>query len=232
MGKQTPSPVQEWGLRTIVGIMGRKRAGKDTAAGGLIAAGYQHVNFADSLWLVLAAIDPLVNLGPYTDPLRLSALVDAHGWDAAKEIEEVRRLLQRLGTEGGRAILGPNVWVNAWLTRVGNLGPGHSIVTTDVRFPNEAEAIRQLGGFIIRIMNSSLPDEDLHTSETAMDHIVADEAIWNDPEANTADDLRAALGAMVGRLQARRGDLPAGLPRGYPSLITQKLPPANVGWAR
>ncbi len=73
-----------------------------------------------------------------------------------------RKLLQLLGTECGRQIIHPQIWVNALFADykgIDNpLEKGHpkewgkpNWIITDVRFPNEAEAIKQRGGIVIRV---------------------------------------------------------------------------------
>jgi len=76
-----------------------------------------------------------------------------------------RLLLQLIGTECGRRIIHPNIWVNSLMSEYKNRTrynsirgeiPGEEIVypnwiVTDVRFPNEAEAIKNRGGILIRI---------------------------------------------------------------------------------
>tara|TARA_R110002072_G_scaffold39942_7_gene113927 strand:- start:6370 stop:7080 length:711 start_codon:yes stop_codon:yes gene_type:complete len=110
-----------------------------------------------------------------------------------------RKLLQLLGTEAGRHVIHPNIWVNAlfadykvtnncsqhsdglWYTS--EHGEAESEVTpvypnwivTDVRFPNEAKAIKEKGGILIRINRPQYLDnglvirKDEHPSETALD---------------------------------------------------------------
>jgi hypothetical protein len=73
-----------------------------------------------------------------------------------------RKLLQLLGTECGRQILHPNIWVNALFADykgIDNpLEKGYleewgkpNWIITDVRFPNEAKAIKDRGGIVIRV---------------------------------------------------------------------------------
>ena len=79
----------------------------------------------------------------------------------------VRMLLQHFGTEVGR-LIHRNFWVNALFADYNPKGFYHNIddstndydvypnwIITDVRFPNEAEAIKERGGFIIRINRDS-----------------------------------------------------------------------------
>lgn len=67
-----------------------------------------------------------------------------------------RDLMLTLGTEWGREMVHPGFWVNIWVQRVRSLmDHGYSVVVDDLRFPNEAVAIRDLGGVIIRVDRES-----------------------------------------------------------------------------
>lgn len=60
--------------------------------------------------------------------------------------------MQTLGTEWGRDILGSDFWIRLWRARVEQVASeGKRVVVDDLRFPNEAKAIRQLGGDIYRL---------------------------------------------------------------------------------
>lgn len=196
---------------TTVGLTGFKGAGKDEAAKGLRRLGYKQINFADPLRAMLLAMDPLVEI-QHGEPVRLSSLVATHGWDDTKAIPDVRRLLQRLGTEGGRNILGANVWVDKWQADVARLPMNTDVIATDVRFPNEAQAIRQAGGYIIRIESPNVTSDDDHDSETVMGAIMVDGTLVNDYWKTSAFDLGHELAALIHNLNQRRGDLPVGRP--------------------
>ena len=76
-----------------------------------------------------------------------------------------RKLLQLIGTECGREIIHPNVWVNALFSDYKEtpryIQKESSVsfydkefpnwIITDVRFPNEAKAIKDKGGIVIRV---------------------------------------------------------------------------------
>jgi hypothetical protein len=63
-----------------------------------------------------------------------------------------RYAMQKLGTEWGRKCMGEDFWINAWLTSVHRHGITEGrIVVDDARFPNEYEAIKNLGGVVIRV---------------------------------------------------------------------------------
>jgi hypothetical protein len=113
-----------------------------------------------------------------------------------------RLLLQLLGTECGRQILHPNIWVNALFAdyknkeEIGLYDGGYldgqeayrvdksNWIITDVRFPNEAKAIKDRGGIVIRVdrlkSELSLFNASQHESETALDDYEFDYVIDND----------------------------------------------------
>ncbi|MDX3525108.1 hypothetical protein P1P75_01250 [Streptomyces sp. ID05-39B] len=169
--------------RLIIGLSGYSRSGKNEAAEALVRFGWKQAAFADKLREFLLAVDPVIP-GPYgTGNLRLSILVRDVGWEYAKDhYPEVRALLQRAGTEAGRKLLGPNVWVDALFRE---LEDAPALVVTDVRFPNEAQAVTDRGGVVIRIERPGVgPAKDrigrVHESETALDDWPFDHLLRND----------------------------------------------------
>lgn len=66
-----------------------------------------------------------------------------------------RLALQLMGTEAGRNVFYPNLWVDALFRRI-DASVNH--VISDVRFPNEIEAIRKAGGKIYRIQRGKDPN--------------------------------------------------------------------------
>lgn len=189
----------------IIGLSGYAQAGKDTAGRTLVAhAGFERVAFADALKDVLYALDPLVTYGGMWP---LSTVIDLYGWEYAKSsVPGVRELLQRLGTEAGRHILGDDIWVRTALTKVSEFGGRY--VFTDVRFPNEYAAIKAAGGEVWRIIRDGTEPVNAHVSETALDNHTIDRYIVNN---GTIEDLetrvlRAISEVFVSRLEADRVD--------------------------
>ncbi|MCO6500049.1 MAG: hypothetical protein J5I47_06690, partial [Vicingus serpentipes] len=91
-----------------------------------------------------------------------------------------RLILQLLGTECGREIIHPNIWVNCTLDAVEKNTKGSII--TDVRFVNEAEAIRENKGYLIRI-ERNIESNDNHPSEISLDNYEHfDKIIYNDKD--------------------------------------------------
>jgi hypothetical protein len=128
-----------------------------------------------------------------------------------------RLILQILGTEAGRGLIHPNLWVNSLMSEyksggfveisknVEVLGDFPNWVVTDMRFPNEMEAVKKRNGITIRVnryMLEQLPCyscqgggcpvcngygtvsniirlENEHESETALDEAEFDYVIYN-----------------------------------------------------
>jgi len=101
------------------------------------------------------------------------------GWNMT-----ARELLQRLGTEAIRDNLHEKAWVNA-------LFADHSHysrwVITDVRFPNEAQEIKDYGGIIVRVNRTGFGPVNDHPSETALNEWDFDAIIENN---GTLEDLK------------------------------------------
>lgn len=94
-----------------------------------------------------------------------------------------RLILQQLGTEAGRGIIHPNIWINAlfanyvktFSTKDFIKKDGTSMeldtpkwIITDVRFPNEAKAIKDRNGILIRVERFN-EKQSTHLSEIALD---------------------------------------------------------------
>lgn len=80
-----------------------------------------------------------------------------------------RHLAQTLGTEWGRCTLGNNFWRNAMQMRLERMLSRFpfpdTVVFTDVRFANEAEWVRSLGGVLWRIHRPTASPVQAHVSE-------------------------------------------------------------------
>ncbi|MFF9095710.1 hypothetical protein ACF1AX_21600 [Streptomyces sp. NPDC014802] len=169
--------------RLVIGLAGYARSGKNEAAEALIQYGWTQAAFADKLKDFLYALDPLIPGHWGAGNLRLRKLVDATGWDYAKTTyPEVRALLQRAGTEAGRKVLGASVWVDALFREHADAS---ALVITDVRFPNEARAVSEQGGVLIRVERPGTgPARDragrVHESEVALDGWAFDHTLVND----------------------------------------------------
>lgn len=183
----------------IVGLSGYAKAGKDTAAKALIEhRGFIKVAFADSLRNCLYALNPIIDAGLYkggTFFTRYADSIDSIGYEKTKSLyPEARELLQRLGTEAGRNILGENVWVNAALDSL-ELDK-HDYVFTDVRFPNEFNALKALDAFMVRVIRPNTGPVNNHPSETALDSFYFDMNLEN---GSSIEDLHSFIVSEVDR---------------------------------
>lgn len=150
----------------IIGVGHRARQGKDSAARAMISLMPKDVMrfaFADDLYAVARVV---------------------HGMR-----EKDPALLQRLGTEVYRAV-DDEVWVRSVYYKIKEANPPIAIIT-DVRFPNEANFVRQLGGITLRVQRVKedgvtafvAPDRNpKHASEIALnpDHW------WDDTITNVS----------------------------------------------
>lgn len=179
-------------MSNIIGLAGFAGSGKDEAAKALVGLGYRRIAFADVLREMALAIDPFVFERAEGDGdiyifRRLSAVIQNYGWDDAKnEFPDVRRLLQRLGTEAGRDILGENIWVDTALGRETT----DKLVVTDVRFPNEVEGVRKRGGIVVQIQRPGVGPRNDHASETSLLNYEFDAVIVNN---GTIDELHEKM---------------------------------------
>lgn len=133
-----------------IGLCGPAGAGKSTAAERLVKRWrFNRVRFAGPLKTMMLALG-----------------LDPEQVDGALKEEPTpllcgrtpRQAMQWLGTEWGRELIGPEFWIEAWraaVERVPLQKPwrhrANLIVADDVRFVNEAQAIRDRGGLIVRI---------------------------------------------------------------------------------
>jgi hypothetical protein len=181
----------------LIGLAGKARAGKDSVAAHLIARyGFARYAFADALRDAALALDPIIdNTIEWIDGsgtlrfLRLSEVVEADGWEAAKEHPEVRRTLQHYGVAIRE--IEPDFWVRTAMREAAK--EPRPVVVTDVRFPNEVDAIREAGGVVVRVVRPGANGNG-HISETAIDHIAADYTIRN---VYSLDDLGAAVDHVI-----------------------------------
>jgi hypothetical protein len=101
-----------------------------------------------------------------------------------------RYALQTLGTEWGRDIISSDIWRRILLNKVRkHSGP---VVVDDLRFPCEAEALREEGFLIVRIIRADSGTDSGHSSE--MQEFPVDLTIQND---GLVCDLHAKLEALI-----------------------------------
>ena len=144
----------------LVGVTGKAYSGKDT------------------FYEAVSNIQPCTRIA-FADTLK-NAATEIFGFDVAQlhgplkeEIDpywdtSARDILIRFG-EGMRQLMGEDVWVKSAFRKP--MPEDQAVIVTDVRFPNEADYIRERGGLIVQIVREygpvcGYPDSP---SETAMD---------------------------------------------------------------
>ena len=92
-----------------------------------------------------------------------------------------RHMMQTLGTEWGRACIHPDFWVKIARAKTQRtMNDGGCVVIDDVRFPNEAAMIFELGGELWRIDRPGVTYNGDHSSEGGLEDITPDRVIVND----------------------------------------------------
>ncbi|MGZ6320423.1 MAG: deoxynucleotide monophosphate kinase family protein [Ktedonobacterales bacterium] len=139
--------------RPIIGLAGNIGSGKTTAAKELCRLGFERFRFA----------------GPLKDMCRALGMTDEQVDGALKEEpcdllcgKTPRHAMQTLGTEWGRELIGEELWINAWRHAISKTES--PIVTDDLRFPNEASAVRAVGGIVVLVTRPGNAVQT-HTSE-------------------------------------------------------------------
>lgn len=175
-------------LDSLIGLCGAAGAGKDACAELLAPFGYVCAAFADALREEVAAAFG-IDVRQLTDRVSKETPVPELAierstepgfaiWMAQLEHDlsvprSARWIMQRWGTEY-RRIGHRDYWVDVMRSRIQHARAGgwHRIVVTDVRFPNEAHAIQDLGGTVARVVRPGAgaelaPDTAQHLSEIA-----------------------------------------------------------------
>lgn len=156
----TVQPSQPSGPPLLVGLTGRKRSGKSTVARILCERhGFVELSFANPIREFVARL-----LWPNgTGALERNKEAPIDWLDGITP----RQMMQTLGTEWGRQMVHPDLWVRACMHRL-EYTRCPRIVISDVRFPNEAKAIRERGGVIVEVWRDEAPTGDDHISEAGL----------------------------------------------------------------
>lgn len=189
---------------TIIGFGSHARVGKSTAGDILVADhGFKRVSFAAPLKQLAMLADPPVLAGGVVNVAagrgRLANIVQMEGWDNAKAgYPEVRQFLQRLGV-GARDVFGEDIWVDVAFDYV-DRGSFQNYVFDDVRFRNEALAIVERAGHVVKIERPGCGPVNDHVSEHDLDDWEWDHVIRND---GTHEDLSYAIEKLLDRLTTK-----------------------------
>jgi hypothetical protein len=174
-------------MTLIIAFSGRKQSGKTTSSQFMQSLFSQYTtgtskiyNFADPLKQdICMNILGLTEEQCYGDDDQKNSLTNIR-WENVVGYENnyteqpdydpsgfmtARQVMQVVGTDIFRKMLN-QVWTNATIKKIKNENLDFAIIA-DCRFPNELEAIRNAGGFIIRLTRN--PFNSTHLSEIALD---------------------------------------------------------------
>ena len=192
-----PDASRTWygNVRTmIVGLVGPKGVGKTTIARGLERLGWIRMSFSEPLKDVVAVAFgwPRGRLDGLTPEDRTWREQPDPFWSSRLGRPfSPRMALQQVGTDLFRERVHPDFWVVLAERRVAELDSDRDVVFDDVRFPNEARAIRNMGGVTIRLSRPDLVVDDRHPSETTWKSMEVDATVV--VENDTKDVLFAVL---------------------------------------
>lgn len=181
----------------LIGLAGAGGAGKSKAARELAVMGFAPVVIGDPLKAAFSAL--LAALGiPPAEVQRMAEGDLKRTPCAALGGRTPTEAMQSLGTDWGRGMIDPDLWVRPARARLeAALAGGGRVVCEAVRFDNEGQMIKDLGGEVWRVVgrgNMSISEAG-HISEQYAGPV--DRILLN---AGTGQDLRAALDrALDGR---------------------------------
>lgn len=182
----------------LIGLAGLARTGKSTVAKHLeLAHDFQCYAFADPLREGLMQI---FNLSP----------CDFEGSKKEEQIDWLgrspRELMQLLGTEFGRNMVHPDLWLMLADQNLHFLEQTNACVAgfviSDLRFENEAAFIRRRGGYVIHLQRPDAPEVHAHVSELGIVIQDTDLVVCNDGGVeDMTGQIDELLKPMIKRLQ-------------------------------
>lgn len=147
-------------MKKVIGICGLIGHGKDTAAGFLIAEGYQRISFAGVLKDACASIfgwDRILLEGNTPESRAFREMPD-EWWSKRLDIPNFtpRYALQYVGTDVLRTHFHPDIWVAACERQIEMTDK--NVVISDCRFFNELNIIKKLGGTTAVVWRNDKPE--------------------------------------------------------------------------
>lgn len=174
--------------------------GKSTATRLLTEGlGYRNVKFAEPLkamtgcFLMQIGV-PLDQLEDFIEGHRKEEPLTEFGFDNLT----ARKIMQTLGKEWGREQIDPNLWTTIAARKARKLiEDGDRVVIDDLRFPNEYDLVKNMGGEAWCLYNPrvEIPVSG-HQSEGLLDNHAFDKALIN---SGTIEDLETSVMEAVTR---------------------------------
>lgn len=176
----------------LIGLHGKAGVGKDTAADYLCTQ-WRLTRYALANPIRRGLVSMLADFG-VTEELLESREKKEQVIEALSK--SPRELMQTLGTEWGRELVHPRLWLMAAdrMVEYWNRRRILALVITDVRFKDEAEWVRAHGGEVWHITRQGTGNVNAHVSENGLPEHLIDLIIPND---GTIDDLTLQLDAAM-----------------------------------
>lgn len=176
----------------LVGITGKKTSGK-TYTANIIKDNFAQVHIVPLALPVKAAVDAILRTCYGT-----SRFDKDTGHIPGLTLNFTLRDLYKAQGTGFRNQLHPRIWIDLNKVMITPLlDQRHTVIIDDVRYANEAEYIKGLGGHLLRIVDPNLKSTDTHISETEMDSIDADWTLINE---KVPSSYNIKVKAFIGRL--------------------------------
>lgn len=178
----------------IIGITGPARSGKDSLASALlkVAANGERMSFAAPIRSFVAGLLDVTVRELEDSPIKEAPQADFGG-------KSPRQMMQTLGTEWGRDLIDPNLWITVARRRLERFAAMHPsvrpdvVVFSDVRFENEAAMIRALGGHIIHMSRPDAQAVNAHVSEAGVAAAEQDTTVFNHGSLSGLDGVAQVL---------------------------------------
>jgi hypothetical protein len=171
------------------------QSGKTFTANALAQQGYRTMSFAEPIKRM--AVEFVVSFG-YTKE-EAARFVLAHKEQKIPAIKTTaRHILQTLGTDWGRRHIDSNIWIESMMRRIASCLRDEDcrIIIDDVRFANEVQLIKSMGGEMWKIIRPSAKSSTNHESEGGLDEYESfDHVIIND---GTIAELREKIDHLIG----------------------------------
>ncbi len=167
----------------LIGLHGKPRVGKDTLAAYLIKK-YRLLRFGPSV--------PVKNTTAAMFGIPREYLDDDTMKDAYDDFWGMtyRQMAQKVGKESSRDVFGDDIWMRHVERLLLNIEHGidqdivghvKGIILADIRYANEAEWVRKMGGTVIFVVRDNLPESSgsEHPAEAGLPLDLADIVMYN-----------------------------------------------------
>lgn len=216
----------------LLGLHGFKTSGKDAFyqralvladAGQLPVKEVRRVAFADKLYESAAGAlgvtveqllewknDPKATINLVAEPWSYQEGKEGGAGYGFEKAITFRQYLQFYGTEAHREVFGDSFWVDQVLPESASMWASdltELVCVTDVRFPNEAQRVRDRGGHVVKIQGPPEVENrtDMHASENPLSFDMIDFLVLNTKRNDNFTSLDDQIVKMTNFLAGKSG---------------------------